>query len=187
MKFPAADNISVSSAPNRGNGSNDESLGDDADGAGSGSSGLGVPSQILLRDPSADEYEIETKVSFAPSADFQRAGLIVREDSENSVTLVRGFCAPCVGDGIYFDNNVAGAGFDTASGAVPADTDVVYLRIRHEDGTYTGSYSLDGTNWTELASRDRFLTDPRMGPESGRSVADPVPTAHFDYFDERAI
>lgn len=146
----------------------------------------GVTSQILLRDPATDDYEIETKMSYAPFADFQGAGLVVREDSENTVTLVRGFCDPCGGHGIYFDNFVDG-GFDTEMVALPPSTDVVYLRIRHANGTYTASFSLDGSSWTDVATRDRLMADPKVGLESGRSVLAPVPTAHFDYFQETAV
>jgi beta-xylosidase len=141
----------------------------------------------LVRDPIADDYEIETKLNFAPFANFQGAGLVVRQHSENAVVISRGFCDLCVDHGIYFDNVIADAGFDSVPVPLPAGTDTVNLRIRHFDGTYTGSYSLDGSTWIEIASRDRVLSNPTVGIQTGQSLSDPVPTAHFDCFEQRRL
>ena len=143
--------------------------------------------QTLLRDPVADEYEIETKVGFAPSANFQSAGLVVQADDNNSISLVRAHCdsglVDCVGDGIYFDNNVEGAVDNTGIVLAPGTGDV-HLRIFHKDGTYTGSYSLDGITWQEVTARTRELSSPRVGITTGNSTVDPVPPADFDFFTE---
>jgi regulation of enolase protein 1 (concanavalin A-like superfamily) len=159
------------------------------------SGGSSFGDQVLVREPVADNYTIETKVSFAPVANFQGAGLTIRTDANNEVAIGRGYCnAPlCVADGVYFDNvvdgNVVGGStnFDFDAVALPTGTGDVWLRLRHVDGMFTGSYSLDGSNWTELASRARTMIEPTYGVYTGRSVnGGSVPTAHFDYFSERA-
>ena len=152
--------------------------------------GSGIGPQVLVRDPVADNFTIETKVGFAPVADFQAAGLTIRQDADNEVTISRGFCGTtlCVGDGIYFDNIAAGmTAFDFEAVAVPAGTGDVWLRLQKTNGTFNGSYSLDGINWTTLASRSRTMSDLRYGIFTGRSVNGTVPTADFDYFSERDI
>ncbi len=145
----------------------------------------------LLRDPVADDCVIETRVRIAPSANFQQAGLVVRPDTAvapatgNAVTIVRAACditSRCVGDGIYMDNSFDGSPPDSARVALPAGTGDVWLRLRHVGGTFTGSYSTDGTTWTDLASHDRDFGTPVYGILTGNSAAPVV--ADFDYFME---
>jgi hypothetical protein len=151
-----------------------------------------VDSQILLRDPVADEYEIETRLSTAPVAEFGGGGLTVRADGDDKhqISLLRTY-TNSEGDGIYLDNVTDGNGgpVDVSRIGLPQGTGDVYLRIRYEAGVYTGSYSLDGISWTEVGSRVRVLSNPLVGIQNGGFRAPPVinPTIEFDWFAERAI
>ena len=154
---------------------------------------------MLVRDPVADDYEIETMIRFDPIANVQAAGLVVRDpntddlgDADNAVNLIRAFCdaAPptCGGDAIYLDSIVNGEfGPPPINVTLPPGTGDVYLRIRHEGGVYTGFYSLDGSDWVNVGSRSRDLVDAQIGIWTGGAFSEPVPTAHFDYFEEAAI
>ena len=106
-------------------------------------------------------------------------------DAANEVTISRGYCNGglplCVGDGVYFDNISGGnINFDFDAVALPTGTGDVWLRLRHVDGMFTGSYSLDGGNWSELASRARTMLDPHLRcvhRPGGSPTPSPPPTS----------
>lgn len=146
-----------------------------------------------LRAPAAADFEIETRVLFSPSGDFQAAGLSVEESPRAKVNLVRAFCDPshgpaCVGDGIYLDN--VDPGLPLGNGpeiALPPGTGEVHLRLRNVGETFTGWYSTDGATWTLVGSVNRSLSETTYGVWTGQSTVAPVPTAHFDWFAETAL
>ena len=147
-----------------------------------------------LRAPVAADFEIETKVLFSPSGDFQAAGLTVEESPQDKVNLIRAFCDPsngpaCVGDGIYLDN-ISSGNLPLGNGpeiALPPGTGEVYLRLRNVGDTFTGWYSTDGATWTLVGSVNRSLSESIYGVWTGQSVEGPVPTAHFDWFKEQPL
>jgi hypothetical protein len=145
--------------------------------------------ELLFRDPVTSDFEIETLLVFLPFANFQFAGLSVDQDDSNWISFGRAFCdvgpPDCGGDGIYLDNVVNGSLPENAFVALPPSTDYVYLRLRHETGLYTGSYSLDGSNWTTVGSVNRVLVEPTVGIGTGQSQYAPAPLALFDWFEER--
>ena len=154
--------------------------------------GAGAGVHILARRPSTSDYEIETKLTFQPFTNFQGAGLAVLGDDNNRVSVIRAFCdlgeGQCVDDGIYFDNVVDGEFTENATADLPAGAGDVYLRLRHEAGTYTAFYSIDGTDWTELGSRSRVLTSEVIGLMAAPAQAPTdEPIARFSYFSEIAL
>ena len=64
-----------------------------------------------------DEYEIVTKVSFAPTADFRNAGLVVVGEGDNALWAIRAMCEGArpdsVDDGVYLDDSVGGEPLET--------------------------------------------------------------------------
>jgi transcriptional regulator with XRE-family HTH domain len=149
--------------------------------------------QILLREPLADDYEIETKLQFDPVANFQGAGLYVAGEGDNEVSVEWGYCDvggpgdPCQGEGIFFSGLIDGAFGEGQRVDVPPGTTAVYLRLLHVGGRYTASFSLNGTSWTEIGSRDRTMSNPRIGLNKAEAQnPGSEPTAYFDYFSEKS-
>jgi hypothetical protein len=146
-----------------------------------------------LRTPVAADFEIETRVLFSPSGDFQAAGLSVEEGPLDKVNLIRAFCDPsngpaCVGDGIYLDN--IDPALPLGNGpeiALPPGTGEVYLRLRNVGDTFTGWYSTDGASWTLVGSVNRNLSETLYGVWTGNSTMEPIPTARFDSFTEQPL
>jgi len=87
----------------------------------------------------------------------------------------------CVGNGVYFDNQVAGEGTGSNYGTTTASQSQAYLRLRREGNTYTGYYSEDGTNWTVIGQHTNNLTSLRVGLIAAQATQDEI-TADFDYF-----
>ena len=141
-----------------------------------------LPTNILLRDAPTGDFEIVTALHFAPTSNFQAAGLVVFQDQGNVLQFSRAFCDvvnACVGDGVYFDNfengSVTGSNYHIAFHG-----SVIYLRLRREGNTYTGYYSEDGQNWIATGEHVRDFTQVQVGLIAAQSQTE-IP-AVFDYF-----
>jgi hypothetical protein len=144
------------------------------------------PANILLRDAPAGDFDITTQLRFAPTTDFQFAGLLIFHDEGNSLQFGHAYCDvsdTCVGDGLYFDKIENGAfaadSFKTAFGGP-----VVYLRIRKEGNTYSAYYSANldviGDPWTKAGEYAMELSPIRVGVWAGQAQEEL--DAAFDYF-----
>jgi beta-xylosidase len=142
---------------------------------------------ILVQTIPAGDYEIQTRVLFTPTENYQTAGLVVYLDDNNYLTLGRGYCdhAPpdCVGNGIYFDSIEGGAivvsnyPFTTT---LPAAT---YLRLARVGDTYTAYASTDGVTWMLAGSHTITFTPTAIGLwASNRWPGGVEIPADFDYF-----
>jgi beta-xylosidase len=141
-----------------------------------------IPLNILLREAPAGDFEMTTSVRFAPTSDYQFAGLVVFQDRQNVLQFGRAFCDvvnACVGDGVYFDEfeNGSVTGNNYAS---PFQGDLIYLRLQRQGNTYTGYYSQDGENWTKLGEHSRDLSPVQVGLMAAQAPEE-IP-ALFDYF-----
>jgi beta-xylosidase len=139
---------------------------------------------VLLRQPPAGKFEIETLVRFTPTSDFQLAGLVAYQDGTTALQLGRGFCAPkeyCVGNAIYFDNLTGGDRVGSNFATSTASQSQAYLRLRREGDTYTGFYSEDGTNWTVIGQHTSPLSPLRVGLIAAQAISAET-TADFEYF-----
>ncbi|MGI9624607.1 MAG: hypothetical protein ACR2PK_17375, partial [Acidimicrobiales bacterium] len=152
--------------------------------------------QELLRPPLARRFEIEVSLLFQPVRNFDHAGLIVRGNDTNSITLTRGYCAAggtCSGgDAIYLENTVDGTVDIAATAVIPPGTAAVWLSLTHErsssgPGTYRAWLSFNATTWEEIGSITRAMKDPQVGIVAGGAEADPAPVARFGYFLEQAL
>ena len=147
----------------------------------------GKPKNLLLRDAPATDFEIVTKVTFDPQANFQQAAILIFQDEDNFVLLNRGFCdvGGCPGSAVFLDNMVDGK-LDLANHpqtAVASQT--TWLRLRKEGIQYSGFYSADGQTWEELGRVENLLTPAKVGLMANNANADPsVPQipADFDSF-----
>lgn len=138
---------------------------------------------LLMYPAPAGNFAIETKIRFKPTSNFQNAGIFIYHDNASFVHFNRAFCdqAQCVNDGLYFDsgenNKWSSKNFATS---IPA-TDVVYLRIKKDESTYSAYYSLDGQEWTLVGIQINNLAPTFVGIEAGQ--AKETISAEFDYFE----
>lgn len=148
----------------------------------------GGPDTLLQHWIEEENFEIITRVLFEPGHNFQRVGLVIYEDQNNFVGLLRAYADVLdnPGNAIYFDNISQDAlSYDDADyknfSTRIADPSEVYLKLRREENTYTGYYSLDGQAWT-LAGMHISPIDPvSYGILIGKS--DQPISAEFDYFE----
>ena len=147
---------------------------------------------LLLRDVPHFDYEIETRVFFTPTENFQIAGLLVGSDDTDFLMLGRAYCdlgpPDCYGNGIYFDHEEN----DTVVGSNYAMTTTslgeAYLRIRREGSVYTGYVSENGADWALVGAHTAVsgLVPTAVGliANDGGTGATEIP-ADFDYFRVR--
>lgn len=145
----------------------------------------------LLVHPAPDgDFEMLTRVDFAPTANFHFAGLVVHQDDDHFVALGRAFCGfipPCVGNGVYLDNDEAVLGGSTetvAAGGLPRGA--IWLRLVRQDSTYTGSWSPDGETWMPVGSTTANFTPRNVGLMATTSGSGAAPvSANFDFIQVR--
>jgi beta-xylosidase len=141
---------------------------------------------LLLQNAPAGDFQIQTRVLFTPTENFQQAGLLVYQDDANQLALIRAFCgrAPpaCVGNGIYFDGVAGGIPVANNFPTTTTAQGEAYLRLTRTGSVYTGSVSTDGESWTLVGTHTASYTATRIGL-SARSfiVAAEIP-ADFDFF-----
>jgi beta-xylosidase len=112
----------------------------------------GDSKNLLVQSMPVGNFEIRTRVIFTPTEDFQDAGLLVYQDDDNNFVLGRAYCdlipSPCVGNGIYFDQEEQGTQIGSNFAMTTTTTNETYLRLQRQGLVYTGYVSLDGTSWT---------------------------------------
>ncbi len=150
--------------------------------------GAGGDAPLLLQPATEGDFELQTRLAFSPQENFQFAGLIVYQDDDHFVALGRGACSfvpPCVGDGVYLDNDealLAGGAETIASGGLPVG-EAIDLQLVRRGNTYTGYWSADGETWTEVGSTMAAFTPQWVGlmATAGDAEAEAL-VAAFDFF-----
>ncbi len=143
---------------------------------------------LLLRSIEEDDFEIITRVGFEPQRNFQRVGLVIAEDDQNFLALLRAYAdvGNNLGNGIYFDHvartapNYDDPDFRNFATSI-SDPSNVYLKLRKEGQTYTSYYSLDGQSWVMIGEHLSQIAPVSYGLLIGRS--DRPISADFDYFE----
>jgi branched-chain amino acid transport system substrate-binding protein len=136
------------------------------------------------------DFDIQTRLFFTPTENFENAGLLLYQDTENFLMLGRAYCEfgypVCAGgNGIYFDHVENGWFFgDNFAMAVWWDNPT-YLRITRQGERYTGYVSQDGETWyavgQHVMSPGIELAWMGLGTASGAQPITEIP-ADFDYF-----
>jgi beta-xylosidase len=143
---------------------------------------------LLLRQAPAGNFQIETKVTFKPTADFQFAGLIVYESPPNLIQAGRAFCDlpdVCVGEGLYVDYYNNGNFVTPNFAAAYTDRDA-HLRLVRQGDTYTFQSSSNGSEWILRGGTVSTMNPLQIGLVAGQNTGDLVP-ALFDYFEVRSL
>jgi Beta xylosidase C-terminal Concanavalin A-like domain len=141
----------------------------------------------LVRNAPARNFEMRTRFFFAPTENFQFAGLYVYGDEDNFLKLGRAYCsaAPptCVGNGIYFDRVEGGSGVGSNYAMATTVTNEAYLRIVRTGAEWTAYVSENGTTWTLVGTHTIGFTPTKIGliaSNQGQDVGE-IP-ADFDFF-----
>ena len=135
---------------------------------------------ILLTNPTLKDYKITTKVSFAPTENVQNAVILIYQDDDNFFMLWRGYYN---GDDVSIFHKF-GEGYNFVT--VPVSAIDTYLRITKFGDFYVGSYSEDGSTWTDVGQFNASFTDPKVGLMTyNGTITSTIPAeipADFDYF-----
>ncbi|HSB90313.1 MAG TPA: amidohydrolase family protein [Anaerolineales bacterium] len=149
----------------------------------------GGDAPLLIRAAPGGDFELRTRVDFHPTQNFQFAGLVIYQDDDHFVALGRAFCGvvpPCVGDGVYLDNDeamIAGVVDTPAAGNLPPD-EPIWLRLVRQGTSYSGSWSRDGEAWTPVGATVANFNPTGVGLMATTSAGGAAPaTAAFDIFE----
>lgn len=131
----------------------------------------------LFRDLPTTWTSVRVLLDFAPTRNYQQAGLVVYDNDDNYVHLTRIFNG---GQRIIFAREAAGSGA-VLSMAPTTATSNLFLRLdrNNANGTIAALYSLDGgQTWESLGSVGQTVSTPRLGLIVGASP-DGFPQAAF--------
>ncbi|MBL8102911.1 MAG: DUF1349 domain-containing protein, partial [Anaerolineales bacterium] len=141
-------------------------------------------SNVLLTPAPADNYFIETSLSFSPRRDNQFAGLIMYETDDNYIQAGLSYCNPindCVGRGLYIDIYQNG-NLVPPRNTVQFTEDGLAMRMLRNGNKITFYTSEDGTVWYRLRDFTTTIDVKWVGLITGQSLdRNPAP-ALFDYF-----
>jgi len=154
-----------------------------------GSVGGGNIGNLLWRQAPQGNYDLETKLNFKPTSNFQVAGLLIYESAENFIQFGRAFCGKpnCVGDGFYLDLYTNGKMSPESFATKAPNTDVVYLRLRREGNELTAYTSENGNEWKLIGRKNSEMQPLFVGFVVGQSMGSATKPAQFDYFVINAL
>jgi len=149
--------------------------------------GSEVDRNLLLQPRPPGQFELRTHFLFSPNHNFQAAGIVLYQDSQNYLLLSRAYCdvpGICEGNGIYFDrweNGVAVGGNFAAATSGAAET---YLTLVRRGDWVTGYYSEDNVLWYRLGTHtvSPGVDLSMAGLAAGQDVSGASIPADFDYF-----
>jgi regulation of enolase protein 1 (concanavalin A-like superfamily) len=115
----------------------------------------------LFRDIPTNWTSLRLKFSFAPTQNYQQAGLAVYQNDDNYVCVERIYNG---GNKITCAREVGGVATVVTSASLTTTTNL-YLRLDRNaaTGTISAYYSLDGTSWVSVGSAVQTVNPPRVG------------------------
>jgi len=133
---------------------------------------------LLLTSAPSSDFQLTTKVTIAPTQNFQFAALQVYQDDDNYIQINRAYAN---GNFVNFDVEIGGV--PTNFQAAVSDT-TLYLRITREGDTYKGYYGTDGISYTEVGQYTTIsLTNLAVGLSAANNTGGlPAIPADFDFF-----
>ncbi|MGD9094032.1 MAG: hypothetical protein PVF74_14380, partial [Anaerolineales bacterium] len=138
----------------------------------------------LIQVPPAGNYEVRTRMLFTPTTNFQIAGIVFWQNSDNMLLLGRAYCdvgpPACVGNGIYYDQ-ISGGAFTQNFATTVANPSEAYFRVVRVGDAYHALFSDNGSSWTIIGMH--IAGDfPEVGMTSAQDYAQIELPADFDYF-----
>lgn len=136
--------------------------------------------------PAGDEWEVTTKLTLEPKANFQQAGLIARRDDANSVRVDLAKATTGVRiDFVYRKNGSDRINPLSDYEVAPSDLgDTIWLRMTRSGDWITAAYSVDGVTFRTAgrAAPADELAATSVGPFAYRGAETaPEITALFDW------
>ncbi|TDT18139.1 uncharacterized protein DUF1349 [Ilumatobacter fluminis] len=147
------------------------------------------PTNFILQDQPGDEWTVETKLDTSQLAErYQQAGLMVYVDDDHYVKwnmLATNTAGNAVTTNLEFRNEIDGTIAGPNSNVNGVARGDLWLRLSRSGDTFSASYSLDGTTWTDAANPVTNALVAANGAVGvftiGTNQSAPVPVA-FDYF-----
>ena len=135
---------------------------------------------ILLQSAPVGDFEIQTKVDLDPTENYQQAGLVVYQDDDNYIKIVRIFS----NGGTYVAAaNEVNQSFSHTYIEVSPSLTTTHFRIIKQGVTYTCYYSEDGHGWVQVEQYSQNIQNIQFGLMAVNAWPYPseIP-ADFDYF-----
>lgn len=131
---------------------------------------------ILVTPVSDEDYQIITQITFSPTENYQRAGLLVYEDDDNYIQLTL----------VYSDRSKVRIkreiGGVTLSYTTEVTATTLYLRIDKYGDDYYGFYSIDGNVWEFVGQYNMNLSNADVGLAAANGPTTSEVDADFEYF-----
>jgi beta-xylosidase len=128
------------------------------------------------------DFDITVHLKTKPFENFQQAAIYIYEDSNNYVTINRGYCDVCAtgGNGFYMDYKINGQTGDYNAATKAED---VYLRLESKSNTISGYYATTSDQWIRLGRFGNYFQFKKVGigVSNVRSTDDVI--GQFDYFE----
>lgn len=143
---------------------------------------------LLLQPMPTGDFDVTTKLKIDPVAEYHQGGVILYQDQDNYLKLVRAYDSPWGGADIVFALEKGGSFDHSFHQAVPRSVGSLYLKVSRRGTWYQGSFSTDGTTWTALGEYSQVnLVSPRFGlmAANGYVTSTPEISADFDFFRVR--
>ena len=141
--------------------------------------GQSADSGILVYQSISGGFHVETKIVSAPQNNYEKSGIMVRQDSNNWVALK--YQAES-GAKVQLTRKIGGAATDTM---VALSASPIYLGLERNGDSFSCEYSTDGGNWTTLSGGPWTvqLADPvSVGLIVADGTANTNYAVDYDYF-----
>jgi hypothetical protein len=140
--------------------------------------GITVP-RVMQTAPNTD-FEVEARFDAAMTAGYQIQGILVQQDATNFLRfdIVRDPAATR-----YFAASFVNDVPTVQADVILAQSAPFYLRVKRTGNQWTGSYSANGTTWTQGVTFSQAMTVASIGPFVG-NAGSPAPafTGLVNYF-----
>lgn len=121
----------------------------------------GRQTNLLWIPLSEGDFVISVHLVSQPLFDFQRAGLLLYQDSEHYISLSRGYCMQCVlgGSGVFLEYSLDGNGGRYTSATNAND---LYLMLVREREVVNAYYAVEAGQWQHIASLENEIRFERI-------------------------
>lgn len=113
---------------------------------------------LLLQPMPAEDFDVTTKLKIDPVAEYHQAGVILYQDDDNYLKLVRAYDRPWGGADVVFALERGGSFDHSFHQAVPNSAENLYLKLSRKGTWYRGYYSTDGAAWVPLGEYSQVST-----------------------------
>ena len=142
--------------------------------------GFNAP-RIVQSIPNTD-FSMDVRFESSLATQYQMQGIIVQQDASN---LIRFDIVKDASSTRFFAATFFGGSATVRKDTAIVTTGAIHLRVRRQGSTWTGSYSVNGTQWVTAAVFSQPLTVTAAGPFAGNHGVPvsltPAFTALIDY------